>query len=219
MTKKVFISKHDHEVADFKKQLSESDFQLISESFLRFQTTEFNLEKNYDIIFFGSIRSVIFLRAGIDLGNAKAIACIGTKTASILTELGHPVDFVGKSSGDPSQVAKDFKKWCGNRRVLFPLSNRSLKSISSVFPAEQVEETVVYQTELIKKEIQQCDIYIFTSPSNVKGFLLQNDLPEICEVIAWGKSTEQALMDVNINADYCLEESSFRELIEHLRSK
>ena len=79
--------------------------------------------------------------------------------------------------------------------MLFPVSDRSLKTISSVIDDELKEEVVVYCTEVTGKVIPKCDVYAFSSPSNVEGFFELNTLPEGCEVIAWGTSTEKALVE------------------------
>lgn len=78
-------------------------------------------------------------------------------------------------------------------RVLFPISNRSLKTIAGAIPEDQKEEVVVYSTDVIGKVIEPCDVYAFSSPSNVEGFFEVNTIREGAEVIAWGKSTERAL--------------------------
>ncbi|MFK7784343.1 MAG: hypothetical protein AB8B56_04455, partial [Crocinitomicaceae bacterium] len=72
---------------------------------------------------------------------------------------------------------KDFKRFLGaersrSARVLFPISDWSLKTISSVIEDDLKEEVVVYSTTVIGKEIEPCNMYIFSSPSNVEGFFL-----------------------------------------------
>lgn len=213
MTKRIFISKADHEVTAIRAELAKAKIELVSESLISFEAEKFEIENEVDVIFFGSIRSVIFYSATNDIGNAKAIACIGGKTSELLKELGYTPNFTGTNSGNPSEVASEFKSWCGNRNVLFPLSSRSLKSIARVFPVDQKEEVIVYRTILVEKEIPECDSYVFTSPSNLEGFLLENALPTSCHVIAWGKSTEKALKDRNIAVDQTLKNSSIEELL------
>jgi len=136
----------------------------------------------------------------------------------ILTQMGFPPSFIGTESGNPATVAQKFKTWCNGRSVLFPISNRSLKSISSVFPKEQIDEVVIYETNVAGREVESSDIYVFTSPSNVEGFLLNNQLADRSIVIAWGNSTREALESNLIGVNHCLSSSTLEELTSVLES-
>lgn len=218
LTKRVFITKPEYEITSLRDQLASSNIDVSAHSFLSFQTTEAEPKKEIDIIFFGSTRSILFLKARIDLSLAKDIACIGRKTAVILTQMGFPPSFIGTESGDPAQVAKEFKSWCDGRSVLFPLSNRSLKSISSIFPEDQIDELTIYNTHVAGKKIDAHDVYVFTSPSNVEGFLIENKLSVGSIVIAWGKITKAALEANWIGVSHCLLTSTIEELTTLLKS-
>jgi uroporphyrinogen-III synthase len=112
-------------------------------------------------------------------------------------------DWQGRHPGNPAQTALDFHAWAGNRRVLFPVSDRSLGSISAAFPENQKEVVPVYQTTLVPQKIKECSIYLFTSPSNAESFLLCNTLPSKAKVIAWGESTRSFLSLRGIESDFC----------------
>ena len=159
---------------------------------------------------------MIFFKACQAIPENKRIACVGGKTAELLEALGHSVDFVGAKSGEPMLVAEEFKGWLAERRVLFPISDRSLKTISSAIDVDYKEEVVVYSTEVKGKVIPPCDAYVFTSPSNVDGFLMENVLPAGTKVIAWGKSTEKVLEECGVEVWKTLEKSGFEGLINHL---
>ncbi len=219
MSKRIFISKNASEIASLRSQFEAKGYEVIAHSFLSFSVVEFEIQHPYDVIFFGSPRAVIFFKASESISPDKLIACVGSKTAEVLESMGHKVDFVGKNSSDPKTVAEDFKSWLAersrsqrerdslessqqtqamelsHRRVLFPLSSRSLKTIAGAIPEDQKEEVVVYQTEVTGKVIPKCDVYAFSSPSNVEGFFEVNTISEGAEVIAWGTSTERALKE------------------------
>ncbi len=211
MSKRIFISKNASEIASLRSQFEAKGYEVIAHSFLSFSAVEFEIQHPYDVIFFGSPRAVIFFKASESISPDKLIACVGSKTAEVLESMGHKVDFVGKNSSDPKTVAEDFKSWLAERsrnqrasksqseersaHVLFPLSSRSLKTIAGAIPEDQKEEMVVYQTEVKGKVIPKCDVYAFSSPSNVEGFFEANTIPEGAEVIAWGTSTERALKE------------------------
>ena len=99
-----------------------------------------------------------------------------------------------------------FRAWAGDRHVTFPVSDRSKKSYSVLFPDDQKQEVTVYSTHVAAQEISPCDVYVFTSPSNVEGFLMTNELPESAKTIAWGATTAAALHEAGIRVDGQLEE-------------
>lgn len=218
MSKRLFISKNASEIDPFRPQFDELGFTVVSHSFLAFSPVVFEVQLKYDVVFFSSVRSVIFFKATQSIPMNTLIACIGGKTAELLETLGHTVAFVGTQSGEPKVVFEEFKAWLGKKSVLFPISNRSLKSISSGIPEEQKEELVVYSTDIVGKVVAECDVYVFTSPSNVDGYFAANTLPQYSRIIAWGKSTETALISRAVSVEYCLEKASFEELLYYLKS-
>ena len=80
-------------------------------------------------------------------------------------------------------------------KVLFPTSDISLGSIPSALPPEMATILPVYKT-VSKPELldQSFDAYIFTSPSNVRGFFENNGLPDSnSKLISIGESTSNEL--------------------------
>ncbi len=94
-----------------------------------------------------------------------------------------------------------------NGGVLFPVSSRSMGSISSAFPPAQIECLTVYRTILNPRVVEACAVYIFTSPSNAEAFLLQNTIPGGAKVIAKGTSTQEFLQQHGIESTYFTDES------------
>jgi len=177
-------------------------FHLIQQSLLSFSAVESLPTKPYDIVFFSSPRAYTFGKQFI-LPETK-VACVSIGTAKHST---HPIDWCGNSPGKPTQTAQDFKQWVGERRVLFPVSSRSLRSISSVFPPAQIECLTVYKTILNPRDVEACAVYIFTSPSNAEAFLVQNTIPRGAKVIAKGESTQEFLQQHGIESTYFTDDS------------
>ena len=224
---KLFISKNASEIESYHSQFEAKGYTVVAHSFLSFSSVEFKVQHEYDVIFFGSPRAVTFFIKSKSILDGVQIACVGSKTAEAVESLGYTVNFVGTKSSEPKLVAEEFKLWMStfrrqdgvemrDARVLFPISDRSLKTISSVIDDERKEEVIVYSTTLIGKQIEKCDVYVFSSPSNVEGFLLENSLPQNCQIVAWGKSTETALHSQAASAKFCLSQSSIQDLIELL---
>lgn len=216
MSNRLFISKNNSETVQLGEFLSSKNIDLISHSFLHFEGIDFELESTYDIVFFTSPRSVIFFKATCEVPRGAKIACTGSKTAELLKALGYFVDFKGEKSGDIKSVANSFEEWANGRTVLFPISNLSLRTISSQLKSETVQEVEVYKTIIQGSEIASSDYYVFTSPSNVSGFLMANKIPTKGKIIAWGTSTEEALVENGFKVDTTLIESSIDELINVL---
>jgi uroporphyrinogen-III synthase len=115
-------------------------------------------------------------------------------------------------------LAIEFKELVGNKIVLFPQSSISNRSIPSVFPAEQIKEISIYKTATYPKIISNCDYYVFTSPSNVDGFLIENKFPSTAKIIAWGKTTEKYLIEKGVKVEHTLNNSTVEELVEYCKS-
>lgn len=199
---KVFISSEleaNHPLVTASNSLG---FQLIQHSLLSFSAVDGVPAQPYDVIFFSSPRAYAFGQQFI-LPETK-VACVSEGTARHIQQ---PIHWCGNSPSNPTQTALDFKAWVGEQRVLFPLSSRSLGSISSAFSPEQIECLTVYNTILNSRVIEACAVYIFTSPSNAEAFLQQNTIPSGAKVIAKGTSTQEFLQQHYIESTYFTDES------------
>lgn len=215
MDKSIFISKNKENIGELLNFAKQKNYKIITHSFLQFEEVYFEQPKNFETIFFGSPRAVQFFLSSSIIPQGVKVACVGSGTAQKLLEFGHNSDFIGESS-DTSDVAKKFKQWNGQRKVLFPVSTISLKTISSIFDSDVKEEIIVYATHIIPKSISPCDIYVFTSPSNVQAFFQTNVIQNNSKVIAWGVSTEKALAELKVDCEV-LQKSSLEELITILK--
>lgn len=211
MNNSLFISKASHEVLALERFCELKGINLIAESLIKFEAVPFSVERTFEVIFFTSIRSAHFFLKQETVSKNTAIACIGLGTAEKLQALGLDVSFVGDKSGNPSDVAQEFKKWLGKRIVLFPQSTISKRSIVSILPENQCLELTVYNTLANCKEIPHCETYVFTSPSNFESFLLCNNTPQ-GKIIAWGESTKKCIEKYELPVSTTLEFSNLNEL-------
>ena len=216
MKKQLFISKNSNEIESLLNFCNTIDIQVVAHSFLQFEAIPFKIEEDYEVIFFGSPRAVDFFLSQEIIPSNSIIGCIGEITAQSLIKFGLKSDFTGTTSGDASMIAKEFKAFVGDKKVLFPQSNISNHSVSSVFDSSQIMEISIYKTAVYSKSIPNSNIYIFTSPSNVDGFLEENQINESSIVIAWGKTTEKHLFEKKIKVNHVLKDSNLNELIHLL---
>jgi uroporphyrinogen-III synthase len=173
---------------------------LHAQSQITFEEVPFSIEKPFEVVFFSSVRAGRFFLRNYDGPlSTLAFACIGEETAK---RFNIDFAFVGKEAGNPEKVAEKFKNWLGEKRLLIPSS--------------QCESICIYNTLLKPSVVPECDVYVFTSPSNLEAFLQVNKLPEHAKVIAWGNTTEKALLKAKITPNLTLKNAQLEELIDVL---
>ena len=216
MKKRIFISKNSDDCEPLVHYCNQNKLDLIAQTLIEFEAIPFKIESNFDIVFFSSIRSAQFSFKKAAKKSSIIYACIGETTNSKLKKLGIECEFVGKEAGNPLKTAAEFKNWVKNRIVFFPQSNLSFGTFSAILPENQVIKQVVYKTKLKEIEISKCQIYIFTSPSNLDAFLTINEIIEDSKVIVWGNSTFEKAKSKGLKVDFVLTKSSLDELIQIL---
>lgn len=219
MNKRLFISKNIQELSQLEKLAEQKGLQIIGKSFIEFQAVDFEVTETFDIIFFSSPRSVeFFLRKKPALID-KTLICVGPSTSQKLRSYQLEPNLTLTKSGKPKDEFSTFLRFVDNKKVLFPISNRSLKSYSQLLPENQKIEKVIYSTINVDHAIPDSDYYIFTSPSNYFGFKQTNRINPNAKVIAWGDSTKQAIEETGVPVDHSLKSSTLEELQEYLAHK
>jgi hypothetical protein len=218
ISKRIFISRPIQEVGKTLQKFVSSGGELISESLVSFEAVSFDTNHSYDVIFFASIRSAEFyFNQEPTIPLALQYACAGEETAEKLkNQFQISCDFIATNAGNPNESAQIFKSWLGQRHVLFPKSEQSLNTYSSVLPIHQRTEIIVYKTRSISKTILPCELYIFSSPSNAKSFLEHNQLPNEANCLAWGASTSAFLSSRGIPVFHQLQTGTLKELDQFL---
>ena len=215
--KRIFISKNKDDLGTFVQFCEEHNLDLIAKSLITFEAVDFELTSEFDCVFFSSIRSAtFFLEKNPDLSNKVVFACSGKETARKLSTIGITCSFIGNESGNPEKVSLDFARWVEGRKVLFPHSNLSKFSALRYLSKSQCETIQVYQTNSIPSEIPNCDVYVFTSPSNVSAFLINNRIPKDAEIIAFGQSTKKHLDSLDIACLVVLKNATLYDLKKEL---
>lgn len=100
------------------------------------------------------------------------MAALSEGTAFELRKHVEKIDFIG-SQVKTSEIALEFAAHCENQSVLFPMAIDSLQSIQkSLSFSTKVINLYVYKTvELKVHMVPTAEVVVFTSPSNVRGFL------------------------------------------------
>ena len=190
----ILISRILKENSELRTWLEKAKCSLIEQAFISFVTQE-NLEiPETDWIFFSSPTGLKLYLDKYPL-KAKKIGVYSSGTLEALKSYGFDADYVGDSHLNSDEIGKDFFSFLDdNEFVLFPLSQISMKGISSQGKQSQVIEIVSYHTNLKSVKLKQVpDYIIFTSPSNVDGYLSLNEIKKGMGVIAFGNATTKHL--------------------------
>jgi uroporphyrinogen-III synthase len=215
---KLFFSGTVSESGPLKTFCAENGWELTAKSLLRFEAVPFSINCSFDVIFFSSPRSLDYFISHSEIPPNVQLACIGKGTAEALKRRNLIPNFIGESSGDPEKVAAAFSAWLGNRHVLFPLAKQSNETIARVIPESQKTIVRCYETQLVETDIPPQDIYVFTSPSNLKAFLISNIFPFDSQIIAWGKTTDKKIVELSFKSKFVLDESTEESLVQVLKT-
>jgi uroporphyrinogen-III synthase len=191
-------------------------FEWINQRFIETQIIPFQVDVNlFDWIFFSS-REAVHSFFSKKFSTEKCLfAAVGKGTADALSEYAIP-SFIGEST-NTSEVGQAFAEQIGSSKVLFPCSTISKQTIQSHLSPSQFENLVCYETVLIDKKIEQPSIAIFSSPSNVDGFLLSNTLKGIQKIIVYGPTTGQHIQDLGYSADIILQEINESAIVDAIK--
>ena len=193
MKRRVFISRNPIDCEAIRAFLP-IEFEVIAQSLIETKGISYETPIPLtDWIFFSSSNAARhFFEKHPQLDQQK-IAAIGEATAQAIRKH-HAVDFIGNAS-DITDSAYRFAESIGTQTVLFPIAADSLKHIQSALPAEQVIDLPVYTTTEKSQHVAPCDVYVFSSPSNVRSFFRSSNsafrMDASC--IAFGEATRDEL--------------------------
>lgn len=168
--------------------MSAFDVDIVAKSAIKTSCVEIAHAPQTDWIFFTSPRSLECFAKQHQLSNYK-LAALSSGTAQAVSAMGAQADFIGKGN-DTEAIARDFLIVLGNKKVFFPISNRSLGKVHTQIPKNQRIVEVAYTTNNINSELpENCEIAVFTSPSNAESFIhCANKLAQK-HIVCIGKST------------------------------
>lgn len=208
--KSLFISKNWDDLSqDLINFCQQNNLKITAHSFLSFKPIDFKFPE-VEVVFFSSPRAVEFGQKCIETHHK--IACTGEQTAKSIEKLGRKSDYVVSQTKNIEKASQDFAKWTKGRTVFFPCSNISKLSFAKNLNENQYANAIVYETIIESKQIAPKDFLVFTSPSNVVGFLKENVIVSE-KIIAWGESTSNELEKNGISNYVILNEPNQKELI------
>ncbi len=197
-TAAVFISRDLKESDHFRAELESNQIKVVGKSFLRFEGLPFGTVPETNWIFFYSKNGVAFFLKSEAVKSAIIkrkiqFGVMGKGTAKALEEKGLKAAFIGE--GQPDQVAEAFLKRALGKKVLFVRATHSRDSVKKILGTKiEAQELVVYQNRLSPESLKQIfNVYVFTSPLNVRAFFSKNQIPSESKVVAIGQTTAKEL--------------------------
>lgn len=190
---KIFISKSITTEDHWAKSLMDEGHELLGVSCIETQRIKIEEVPPSDWTFFSSAQGV---KHFLDQHSVSSsfIGVMGEGTLKALTSFGLSADFIGQSS-DPEMVGKAFaSELKPNQSILFPASLISKQNIAKQIIGHPILHLPCYQTLPKANQVGPHDLYLFTSPSNVDGFLLGQPLPDAV-LMAYGPTTGAYLKD------------------------
>jgi hydroxymethylbilane synthase len=201
---KVFISREVGEHNYLRKALEKHQIEIDDRSLIRTFPIVNVLDpfylKHIDWIFFSSRNGVdYFFNLKPVLPKNVKFGVAGRGSEDSLRRAGHVADYVGEG-GDIEEVAELFAEQVAGQTVLFPRAQDSLLTIQKALkPDTKVVDLPIYET-VMEEEIDQtyAEVLIFTSPSNVDAYFVDNLLDPGQQVIAIGNSTAKKFDEMGV---------------------
>jgi len=191
----VFISRELSDQSYFRKAFEKNGIKIESRSLIRTVKVIHKLDpyilRDIDWIFFSSKNAIeYFFQLEPQLPKDVKFGVMGAGSEEMLRLKGHFAQYTGAGI-DTADIASEFAKMANGKKILFPGSENSMRSIQQGLSADtKIIDLPVYETVLEENvEGTGADILVFTSPSNVEAYFSDNLLEPNQKVIAIGKST------------------------------
>lgn len=192
----VFISTNPQDAPLFVKMLSDNAYTVHAQSLI-----ETALLKNLpgslpkaDWVFFNSKKALQHFSEKYGHLFDKKIGVAGHGTKTLLEKLGYLAQFVATHENTKRSAEEFSTLVTSNETVLFPEASNTLATFQHYLEHVQVVSFPVYETRMILSILPAFDVYVFTSPSNVRSFYQKNMISPQAKVIAMGEKTKLELL-------------------------
>jgi hydroxymethylbilane synthase len=194
----VFISRDVSECSALCDLLRDHDFAVDAQSLITTKAIPFNPSlPPCDWIFFSSSNAVRHFFSQHPIIEHQRFAALGEGTAETLGEYAS-ADFVGDAM-DIADSAYRLASVVESATILFPIAQHSMKTVQQAFPSSQVIDLVVYETIERHVIVKPSELYVFSSPSNVRSFFHSNEIDtETMQTLAFGHSTAECLRSFGV---------------------
>ena len=203
---RVFLSRDVRAHDPFKMILERNGFTVHGRSMIETRVVPIAKVPDHDWLFFSSKHAVKYFVQQHQVKPGTKIAAVGKGTSEELRKHNLRADFIG-SGNDTRLIAKQFGAVAGRSAVLFPQAKGSVRTVQQQLPTVQVINLVVYETiDRTAEPVEDADILVFTSPSNVDAFCVHNKITKQHKVVAMGHATGNTLKEKGV-ISYALTDS------------
>lgn len=203
----VFITRDLSEASYFHRAMAKHGIQVEGRSLIRIFPMINKLDpyilKYVDWVFFGSKNGIEnFFKLEPRLSKRTKFAVIGRGSEEMLRQFGHTPEFSGERLGiNMEEIAAEFAKIASGTTVLIPRAKDSLETIQKSLTADtKVINLPVYQTRIdTNVSKSNADVLIFTSPSNVEAYFVDNLVDPGQQIICIGRSTGRKIAELGLS--------------------
>lgn len=158
--------------------------------------------KHVDWVFFASRNGIDhFFSLDPQLRKHTRIGVVGRGSEEALRKYDRVADFSGDDFGiHTDEIGLEFAKIANGQTVLFPRAKDSLETIQKAMSADtKIIDMPVYETVLDENvAATTAEVLIFTSPSNVEAYFIDNLIEPGQQIISIGKSTGAKIAEMGL---------------------
>lgn len=206
LPKSVFITREISESSYFMRSMTKIGIEVEPRSLIRIFPTINVLDpyilKYVNWVFFGSKNGIEhFFKLNPRLSKHVKFAVVGRGSEEMLRAMGYVPAFTGESEGiSIDKVGEAFAKLVDGQTVLFPKAKGSLDTVQNrLTPETKVIELPVYETVIMDDvSSSYADVLIFTSPTNVEAYFVDNLMEPHQKIISIGNSTGKKLDEMGL---------------------
>ncbi|PJJ80203.1 hydroxymethylbilane synthase [Mucilaginibacter auburnensis] len=205
MPSTVFISREVSEQSYFRRALAKHNIVIEGRSLIRtvpiITKIDSYIFKHVDWLFFSSKNAIeYFFQLEPQLPKDVKFGVVGAGSEEMLRRKGYFTNYAGVGN-DTTDIAEEFAKLVkAGDTVMFPGAKESLRTIQKGLSADvKVIDLPIYET-VLEDEVEPtgAEVLVFTSPSNVDAYFVDNLLDPYQKVIAIGKSTGQKFDEMGV---------------------
>jgi hydroxymethylbilane synthase len=201
----VFISREVSDQSYFRRALAKHNIHIDARSLIRTVPVITKLDpfilKRVNWLFFSSKNAVeYFFQLGPQLPKGVKFGVMGAGSEEMLRRKGYFANYTGVGN-DSADVAAEFAQLVTEGdTVMFPGAKESLRSVQQGLSANvKIIDLPIYETVLEDNvEASGAEVLVFTSPSNVDAYFVDNLLDPYQKVIAIGKSTGKKFEEMGV---------------------
>lgn len=209
-TRNIFISRKLEPSSPFF-DLESLGFKVIHQSLLKFEYLDFQIEDDYDAVFFYSQKAIKHFFSKMQHDSQKQYGVMGTKSGSLFREItNNHADIIAPSTRE--QLEKEINKKWSDFEILCPMGINSIHSLASLNLKAKLNSLIIYNNEKSNNfNLVDCNTLLFTSPLNVESYIDKYNLDSKM-LFAIGKTTADKLTKYTKEKVYYCEEPSENNL-------